>query len=135
LFKVSPLISRDWLNGRLLVPAFHERSLSAEGNAAAFRIEVGGGSATAALPQGAGDNEIAKFLSEAIGLAKQMQSAMGGGAPIIEILVAEGTRQSALKVSLEVGGTAVTMQPGGGHLVAMLQHFLMALNPPSRNAA
>ena len=121
-----------------MVPGFHERSLSAEGNAAAFRIAVGGGSATGALPHGAGENEIAKFLSEAIGLAKQMQTAMGGAAdaPTIEILVAEGARQSALKVSLEAGGTAVTMQPGGGgHLVAMLQHFLLALHQPSRNAA
>ena len=117
------------------MPGFHERLLSAEGNAAAFRIAVGGGSATGALPHGAGENEIAKFLSETIGLAKQMQTAMGG-APTIEILVAEGARQSALKVSLEADGTAVTMQPGGGgHLVAMLQHFLMALNQPSRNAA
>jgi len=122
----------------IAMPAFHERSLSAEGNAAAFCISVGGGSATGALPLGAGDNEIAKFLSEAIGLARQMQTAMSGAtdAPTIEILVAEGSRQSALKVSLEAGGTAVTMQPGGGgHLVAMLQHFLMALNTPSRNAA
>ena len=120
------------------MPAFHERSLTAEGNAAAFCISVGGGSATSALPHGAGENEIAKFLSEAIGLAKQMQAAMGGAndAPVIEILVAEGARQSALKVSLAAGGTSVTMLPGGGgHLVAMVQHFLMALNPPTRNAA
>jgi hypothetical protein len=120
------------------MPAFHERSLFAEGNAAAFRIEVGGGSATGALPHGAGENETAKFLSEAIGLAKQMQAAMGGSnGTVIEILVAEGSRQSALKVSLEASGeTVVTMQPGGGgHLVAMVQHFLMALNPASRNAA
>jgi len=123
-------------------PAFHERSLFNEGLAAAFRIEVGGGSATGSLPHGTGENEVAKFLSEAVGLAKQMQTAMGGSeGPTLQILVADPqagpSRQSGVTVSVEAsGGTVVTLQPGGGgHLVAMLQHFLMALNPASRNAA
>jgi len=124
-------------------PAFTDRSLFAEGHAAAFRIEVGGGAASGSLPWGAGENEIAKFLSEAISLAKQMQTAMGGhdGAAVLQILVADqaagASRQSAIKVSVESsGGTVVTLQPGGGgHLVAMLQHFLIALSPASRDAA
>ncbi len=122
-------------------PAFQERSLLAEGHAAAFCIVLGAGSASGSLPWGAGENEIAKFLSEAIGLAKQMQAAMGGHAAVVEILVADQTagasRQSALKVSVEPSGAAaVTLQSGsGGHLVAMLQHFLVALTPASRAAA
>jgi hypothetical protein len=122
-------------------PAFTDRSLFAEGHAAAFRIALGVGSASGNLPWGTDENAIAKFLSEAINLAKQMQAAMGGHSAMVEILVADqaaGTsRQSALKVSVEPSGaTAVTLQSGGGgHLVAMLQHFLMALNPASRAAA
>ena len=68
-----------------------------------------------------------------------MQTAMGAtaDAPVIEILVAEGARQSALLVSLEPsGGASVTLQPGGnGYLAAVVQHFLMALPPASRAAA
>jgi hypothetical protein len=154
LRKLSTLGSCHWDNGRFAVarksrsaaavaakPAFTDRSLFAEGHAAAFRIELGAGSASGTLPWGAGENEIAKFLSEAIGLAKQMQAAMGGHAAVVEILVADqaagASRQSVLKVSVEPSGaTAVTLQAGGGgHLVAMLQHFLMALNPASRAAA
>jgi hypothetical protein len=123
-------------------PAFHERYLIEEGCAAAFRIDAGGGWATGALPAGANENEIAKFLGEAIGLAKQMQAAMGGptggikrggeaAAVAVDILVADPqagvSRQSAIQVSVgSSGGTAVTLQPGGGagHLVTMLQHFL-----------
>jgi hypothetical protein len=123
-------------------PAFQDRSLFAEGHAAAFRIEAGGGWAAGNLPWGAGENEIAKFLSEAIGLAKQMQAAMGAADPAaVQILVADqaagASQQSALKVSVEASGaTAVSLQSGGGgHLVAMLQHFLMALNPAPRAAA
>lgn len=124
-------------------PAFTDRSLFAEGLAAAFCIEVGSGSAHGSLPWGAGENEIAKFLSEAISLAKQMQAAMGAAnAPaVLQILIADpepgAARQSAIRVSVESSGeTAVTLQSGvGGHLVAMLQHFLMALSPASRNAA
>lgn len=129
-------------------PAFQDRALIEEGHAAAFRIDAGGGWATGALPAGAGENEIAKFLSEAIGLAKQMQTAMSGpssggqaGAASVQILIADPqagpSRQSAIQVSVEAaGGTVVTLQPGGGaHLVAMLQHFLMALNLAPREAA
>jgi hypothetical protein len=133
-------------------PAFHERFLVEEGCAAAFRIDAGGGWATGALPAGADENEIAKFLSDAISLAKQMQAAMAapqGGAPLddqvdaaaVQILIADPqagvSRQSAIQVSVESsGGTAVTLQPGGGagHLVTMLQHFLMALNLAPRDA-
>ncbi len=121
------------------VPAFHERSLFAENLGAAFRIEAGGGWATGTLPFGSGENEVAKFMGEAISLTNQMQAVMGGaGSAVIEFLIADPeagpSRQSALKVSVEpAGGTVVTMQPGGGgHLVAMLQHFLMALNPAPR---
>jgi hypothetical protein len=137
-------------------PAFHERFLIEEGCAAAFRIDAGGGWATGALPAGANENEIAHFLSEAISLAKQMQAAMGGrsvagqsgdgqsedqvDAAAVQILIADPqagvSRQSAIQVSVESsGGTAVTLQPGGGagHLVTMLQHFLMALNLPPRD--
>ncbi|MDQ7248156.1 hypothetical protein [Dongia sedimenti] len=120
-------------------PAFHERFLIEEGHAAAFRIEVGGGWANGTLPAGAGENAIAKFLSEAIGLAKQMQAAMGGETATVQFLIADpqagASRQSAIQVSVEkAGGTVVTLQPGGsGHLVAMLQHFLMALNQPPRD--
>jgi hypothetical protein len=154
LRKLWALGSRHWNNGGFAVarksgsaaavaatPAFHERSLLAEGHAAAFRIDLGAGSASGNLPWSAGENEIAKFLSEAIGLAKQMQAAMGGQAAVVEILVSDhvagAARQSALKVSVEPSGaTAVTLQSGGGgHLVAMLQHFLMALTPASRAAA
>jgi hypothetical protein len=124
-------------------PAFTDRSLFAEGLAAAFRIEVGGGTATGSLPWGAGENESARFLSEAINLAKQMQAAMGAAnAPaVLQILIADpeagASRQSAIQVSVQSSGeTAVTLQSGGGgHLVAMLQHFLMALSPAARNAA
>jgi hypothetical protein len=116
--------------------AFHERSLMHERLAAAFRIDAGGGWATGTLPEGAGENEIAKFLGEAMSLAKQMQAAMGGmDTAAVQILIADpqagAPGQSAIKVSLESSGrTAVTLQTGGGgHLVSMLQHFLMALNP------
>jgi hypothetical protein len=127
-------------------PAFHERALIEEGHAAAFRIDAGGGWATGTLPSGAGENEIAKFLSEAIGLAKQMQAAMcgtgetGNAQATVRFLIADpqagASRQSAIQVSVEgSGGTVVTLQPGGnGHLVAMLQHFLMALNLPAQEA-
>jgi hypothetical protein len=124
-------------------PAFHERALIEEGHVAAFRIDAGSGWATGTLPSGSGENEIAKFLSEAIGLAKQMQTAMcgtGNGAAAVQILIADpqagASRQSAIQVSVErSGGTVVTLQPGGnGHLVAMLQHFLMALNLPAPEA-
>jgi len=129
-------------------PAFRDRALIEEGHAAAFRIDAGGGWATGTLPSGAGENEIAKFLSEAIGLAKQMQAAMASpsadgaaDAASVQILIADPaagpSRQSAIQVSVErSGGTVVTLQPGGGgHLVAMLQHFLMALNLAPREAA
>ena len=121
-------------------PAFLERLLIEEGHAAAFRIDAGGGWATGTLPAGAGENEIAKFLSEAINLAKQMQSAMGGESATVQVLIADpqagASRQSAIQVAVEKSGsTVVTLQPGGsGHLVAMLQHFLMALNQPPREA-
>lgn len=115
-------------------PAFHERSLVAEGLAAAFRIDAGSGWATGSLPAGAGENEIAKFLGEAMGFAKQMQAAMGGssGTAAVEILIADShagaARQSALQVAMKPeGGADVTVLPGSnaGHLAAMLQHFLM----------
>jgi hypothetical protein len=112
-----------------------------EGHAAAFRIEVGGGWANGTLPAGAGENEIAKFLSEAISLAKQMQSAMSGETATVQVLIADPqagpSRQSAIQVTVEkAGGTVVTLQPGGsGHLVAMLQHFLMAVNQPSHEVS
>jgi hypothetical protein len=133
-------------------PSFHDRFLIEEGCAAAFRIDAGGGWATGALPAGADENEIAKFLSEAISLAKQMQTAMSGpsggvklegqaGAAAVHILIVDPqagvSRQSAIQVSVESsGGTVVTLQPGGGsgHLVTMLQHFLMALNLGPRDA-
>lgn len=121
-------------------PAFHERFLIEEGHAAAFRIDIGGGWANGTLAAGAAENEIAKFLSEAINLAKQMQAAMGGETATVQILIADpqagASRQSAIQVAVErSGGTVVTLQPGGsGHLVAMLQHFLMALNQPPRDA-
>jgi len=125
-------------------PAFHERSLFAENLGAAFRIEAGSGWATGSLPYGSGENAIAKFLGEAMGLAKQMQAAMASGQPgadaaKVQILIADpeagASRQSAIDVSVEASGqTAVTLQAGGGsHLVAMLQHFLMALNPAPRD--
>ncbi|WP_395022494.1 hypothetical protein [Dongia sp.] len=112
----------------------------AEGLSAAFRVDAGSGWATGSLPAGANDNEIAKFLGEAMSFAKQMQAAMGGpaGSTAVEILVADSeagpSRQSAIKVSVEpAGGTVVTLQSGaGGHLVSMLQHFLIALNPTPR---
>jgi len=113
-------------------PAFHERSLVLEGHAAAFRIEAGRGWATGALPAGANENEIAKFLSEAVSLAKQMQAVMVGEAAEVHILVADPqaspARQSAIQVSVQsASSTVVTPPPGGsaGHLVAMLEHFLM----------
>ncbi|WP_459858985.1 hypothetical protein [Dongia sp. agr-C8] len=124
-------------------PAFHERSLAAEGLAATFRVDAGSGWATGSLPAGAGENEIAKFLGEAMGFAKQMQAAMGGptGKAAVEILIVDPeagpSRQSAITVAVEPSGAAsVTLQSGGGgHRVAMLQHFLMALSPASRDAA
>jgi len=118
-------------------PRFHERSLVMEGHAAAFRIEAGRASATGALPANANENEIAKFLGEAISLAKQMQAVMAepsaaGDAAEVHILVADpqagAARQSAIQVSLPSSSNAVvTTQPAGGagHVVAMLQHFLM----------
>ena len=104
---------------------------------------VVGGWATGTLPLGSGENEIAKFLGEAMGLAKQMQAAMasgqpGGDAAKVQILIADpeagAARQSAIDVSVASSGqTAVTLHSGGGgHLVAMLQHFLLALNPAPR---
>jgi hypothetical protein len=67
---------------------------------------------------------------------------MGGTeTAVVQILIADpqagASRQSALQVSVEsTGGTVVTLQPGGGgHLVAMLEHFLMALNLTPRDAA
>jgi hypothetical protein len=125
-------------------PAFHERALFQEGHAAAFRIQAGGGWATGALPAGASDNAIAKFLSDAVNLAKQMRTAMvrqpGDGAEV-EILIAAPhatAKQSAIKVTVDSSSsTVVTLQPGddAGHLVSMLQHFLTAVNLTPRNDA
>ena len=123
-------------------PAFQDRSLIQEGHAAAFRIQAGGGLATGALATGASDNEIAKFLSDAVNLAKQMRVAMvqqPDDAAEVEILIAAphaAARQSAIRVSIDSSSsTAVTLHPGddAGHLVAMLQHFLTAVNLAPRN--
>jgi hypothetical protein len=124
-------------------PAFHQRSLMAEGLSVAFRVDAGSGFATGSLPAGAGENEIAKFLGEAMGFAKQMRAAMGGpgGTAAVHILIADpkaAARQSAIEVAVAAeGGAVVTTQPeGSSHLTDMLQHFLMALNaPPSRSGA